>query len=427
MFRIKAIRKSLRILFANLTVIFAVFFIIWISFIPEPLKYRYDISVKLVLIALLALSLLKHKFDLKDYFIYKNKLFWIYLFLFSLNIWFAKDRLTAYKYYSDFIIMAVLIYFLIINEFKTEYIKKILYFLCLCATLVSLIGFLEMIFKSNIIYERFIDNYYYGRFIFQGRMMSTLIHPNILGSYFIGCIPLSFYFYKKATGSSRYVNLAIFLFILSGAFLTFSRGTWFACLIMISIVMLVKKRVAWLIFIWVAALLFSLLVSYPFFSENFRYRFGMEYLWEYLKSGHRTNAYIATVRMIEQHPFVGVGLNHYRMLFNQYLNISLPRELIIPDSIYLMHLAEAGLLGFAGFIIFLTDIIKKGSYCCRNLNSDFKDMSFAILVGFAALLFNMAFFDGFLWKTPFYLFWLSVGILGALYKNSYSSATLSHE
>jgi len=412
----------------KIILIFAVFFVIWISFIPEPLKLKYNISVKLVLNVLLALSLLRHRSDLADYFIYKNKLFWIYIFLFSLNIWFAKDRLTAYGYYSDFIIIAVPIYFLMINEFKAEHIKKILYLLCSCAAFVSLIGFLEMILKSNMIYEKFIYNYYYGRFIVQGRMMSTLIHPNILGSYFIGCIPLSFYFYKNETRDrARYVNLAIFLFVLSGAFLTFSRGTWFACLIMISIVMLAKRRIAWLIFIWAVVLLSSLIVSQPFISENFRYRFGMEYLWEYLKSGHRTKAYIATARMIEQHPFVGVGLNHYRMLFSQYLNVNLPREVIIPDSIYLMHLAEAGLLGFAGFIIFLTSVIKKGFYCLRNLNGDFRDMSFAILVGFTALLFNMAFFDGFLWKTSFYLFWLFAGILGALYKDSYSSATLSHE
>ncbi|MCX6723470.1 MAG: O-antigen ligase family protein [Candidatus Staskawiczbacteria bacterium] len=276
-----------------------------------------------------------------------------------------------------------------------------------------------MILKSNIIYERFVNNYFYGRFIAQGRMMSTLMHPNILGAYFIGCIPLAFYFYKnEARDRTRYVNLAIFLFILSGVFLTFSRGTWFACLIMISIVMFSKKRVA---------LSFSLIVSQPFISENLKYRFGMEYLWEYLKNGHRTIAYIVTAKMIEQHPFVGVGLSHYRMLFDQYLNIKLPREVMIPDSIYLMHLAEAGLLGFTGFIIFLTSIIKKGFYCCRNLNGDFRNISFAMLVGFTALLFNMAFFDGFLWKTSFYLFWLFAGILSALYKDSYSSTSPSYK
>ena len=205
--------------------VFLIIFIAWISFVPEPLKYQYNMTVKLILFALLALSLYKHGFSLSRYFIHGNEFFWLYMILFSLNIWFASDWLRAHRYYSDFLIISASVYFLVINEIKKDNARNFLYALCVCAAMVSMLGFLEMISGANFLYERFVSNYFYGRFITQHRMMSTLIHPNVLGSYLITCAPLAYYFYRTEDNPrARYINLVIFLFIILAVFLTFSRG-----------------------------------------------------------------------------------------------------------------------------------------------------------------------------------------------------------
>jgi O-antigen ligase len=103
------------------------------------------------------------------------------------------------------------------------------------------------------------------------------------------------------------------------------------------------------------------------------------------------------------------------MLFNQYSGgIKLPYEIMIPDSIYLMHLAETGLIGFTGLILFLINIFKKAVSFYKRMEGDNKDMSFALILGFTGLLINLASFDGFLWRTPFYLFWMLAGAIAGL-------------
>jgi len=384
-------------------------FVAWVSFAPDPVHCSYGGMFKIALFGLLALSLSARRFDAAGYFINKNEFFWIYLVLFSFNIWFASDRFAAYEYYSDFVLTAAPIYFLITNEIKKIDIKKALYGLCVCAGAVSVIGFFEMLLKTNFIYERFAENYYYGRFIVQGRMMSTFTHPNILGSYLIMCVPPAYYFYRSEYRRGiRHVNLAIFALICSAVFLTFSRGTWIAGLLMVSVWLLFRRRYGRLVFIWIAFFLLIAFLSSPFISGNVRYRFGMPYLWEYLRDSHRTNAYFVTYNMLKDHPFVGIGLGNYRQLFGVYSNVQFPFEVMIPDSVYLMHLAEAGLIGFAGFLIFLGNLLRK---CLAYLKKNDKGMFFAVFMGFTGMLFNMASYDMFMWKAPFNLYWFFAAVL----------------
>lgn len=390
-------------------------FIAVISFFPEPLIACYNSSLELVLALALGLSLYKNKFNLSEYFIKKNGIFWIYLGLISINIWFAGDRLLAYGYYRYFVITAVLVYFLIKNEVRPGNIRIILHALVICAALVAMAGFLELIFRHNLIYEKFVDNYFYSRFIRESRMMSTMMHPNVLGSYLVALVPAAYYFYKEEKALKiKYINLAIFLLILLAIFLTFSRGTWMAGLLMVSLWLLLRKKNQAVFFIWGMFFLVIILLSMPFISDNIRFRYSMDYLFRYLKYSHRVLAYFVTGGMLNSHPFAGIGFGHYRVLFNQYSNAPLVYEIRIPESVYLMHLAEAGLMGFIGFIIFLWNIVRK---CLqryyRDADDGWKKISFSVFMGFTGFLFNMATYDAFLWKTPFYLFWLFSGILAA--------------
>lgn len=119
----------------------------------------------------------------------------MYLVLISSGLWVATNKKTAGDFYLDLIISAVLIYFLVKNEFRKDNANAILCSFCIFAAAVSIFGFIEMITGKNILYQSTINNIFYNRFIEQKRMMSTLIHPNVLGSYLLPCAPIPYYLY----------------------------------------------------------------------------------------------------------------------------------------------------------------------------------------------------------------------------------------
>jgi len=386
---------------------FIIVFIAWVSFVPEPWQLKCGLQVKYALSILLLLSFWRHKFDFEDYFFRgSDAWFWVYLFLISLNIPFAQDKKLALGFYKDFSLSVILVFFLIRNELTQSNIKKIFYVLCLFAAAVCLFGFWEVLTKTNIIYVKLMYSDFYTRYIKLGRMMSTLIHPNILGAYLIACLPIAVYFYKAAEHIKvRIINRGIILVILAAIILTYSRGTYVAFVLMVFISSLLKRRIRWVVIVGLICIIFLLAVSTIPGHGNVFVRFRYDHLVPYALHGHRTAQYLVTFYMLKVHPLAGIGLNSYRQLFNQYTHLRFPYEVMIPDSIYLMQLAEAGIIGFFGFILFLGGLFWNARRMYRRLSGDDKDLFLAIMMGFLALLFNMAFFDGFLWRTPLYLFW----------------------
>lgn len=389
-------------------------FIAWISFLPEGIQEQKKLAVYFFLCLVLILSLLADKFNPKIYLSFRDDLFfWIYFFLLSLNIWFAPDKKSALSLYLDFCLPAILIYFLFkrASANGTIVLKRILYALCLCAGLVSFFGLVEMITHSNLIYNNFVPIPWYSRYI-GVRMMSTLVHPNVLGSYLIVSVPLSYYFYRNSRDlGSRSINLLLLLMIILALLLTFSRGSLLAFLLMLSFWLWIKDKKKWIIYLWLVFVLAALLISLCHLSDRSLTRFGMANLWDDLKYNHRLNNYLVSWNMFRQHPFVGIGLDHFRPLFQQYSSRQLPYEFQVPESIYLMHLAEGGLFGFLGLVLLIGDALKKGwqKYCKSNAID--RAMLLAILLGFIGFLLNMSTYDGLLWKTPFYLFWIFLAII----------------
>jgi len=411
----------LKILIHRVVASFFILFILWISFFPEPLQIRYKDTTFFILLSLLFLSFLKNGFDPRRYFFQKRDLFiWLYLVLISFNLWFAQDKKLAMGFYKDLSVVVIALYFLIKNELRFEEIKSMMRVLAISAGLISLFGLWEMVSGTNIIYEKYIGNVFYSRFI-GNRMMATLIHPNILGSYLISCFPLAYYFFKdERLKRCRWINMPILILISIGAILTFSRGTWIAFILMVSLWGLLRKRWKPVVFIWIAFFIFIMAANQPLsnLNKSIRYRFNIGTLINYTKYSHRTTQYLVTSNMLREHPLAGIGLNHYRMLFDKYSARKFSYEVMIPDSVYLMHLAETGLLGFCGLVIILIVVLRRGFNRLRTLNANERNLFFAILIGFIGLLFSMAFFDGFLWKTPLYLFWVFITILSDVIKTN---------
>lgn len=390
-------------------VLFAALFC-WISFFPQPVQDKYGIYARVFLGFFLLAFILDNKcrrrlFSLCDWPL------WLFLISLLAGTVSATDKNVAWKAYFYITITLFFIFYigkgLYLNTKNQNIVSLVI---CICSSLVALIGILELSFGKNILYENFIDNPFYERYIrFNPRLMSTQLNPAVLGSYLLGCLPFSFYLFKNKSLCLRL--LGIFSSLLGAAviLLTFSRG------VMLGLVALL------LFYLWnsrkqkmFSLLLFSLiplvLICSCQKSINFN-RFGFNRFisgsYDSIISEYRLNRVNMTLKISKDYPLFGIGFNHFRSRFNEYcVEKDKGRELyefMVPDNMYLTFLAETGLVGIFGFLIFIIFLFKNG---LKKIKESLIPMS--ALVG---LLVNMGGYDLFYWSNPYILFCLICGLI----------------
>ena len=401
--------------------------ILFIIFLPvcELINYRSDdLFAWFLLGIILFLSLSKQKFNISKYFFSKNTLFfWAYLLLASLNVWFAQDKNIAFSYYKFLGLTSILIFFTFRNEINRDNIEKIFYVHCVCAAIVSVIGFIEMFLGSSFIYENYFNNYYYTRYLYQHRMMSTLVHPIILGQYLVTALPLAYYFYKSAASwKMKSLNFIVLFVITLALICTFSRGAWLAFICVFSLWFLIEKKFWKIAVMWSALLFFIFFVASSFVAEDIMMRFSRYRLFSSFNYWQRIVSYSVAFAMLKAHPLIGIGFGNFRMLFDKFSGLGIDYEFKIPESIYLMHLAEAGILGFMGFFLFLGNIIRQSIRRYKELCEKEKKLFLAFLMSFTAILINMAFYDGFMWRSSFYLFWVFAAVISGIALTRYRAS-----
>jgi len=379
-------------------------FIFWLSFLSELLPLSKNIYFFYFSWGVFLWGILTHKDVRRKVYGKENILFWVYLSGIAISSW-KVNFLYGSGIYRDttfvkFVSFIIPTYFLARYFLTPEILKKLVLFWILCGIIVVLIGIGEFFFHENLIYKRFIYNFFYERFISTHRMMATFIHPNILGAYLITLLPLTFY-YKK----DRWLFYSSFSVIITGIILSFSRGTWMAGILITFIYLIAKKKIKIVVLLVVFILIFTtflqFLSSESLLSWELKRRLGIINLVNYILKGHRTYRYWIGWKMFLDYPFSGVGWGCFRTMIDNYASPGvLSHEIKIPDSVYLMHLAESGIIGFLPFIGLIFSTLKKQ-----------KDKLSPVAFSFYGLGFNFFTFDGFLWTSTLLLFWFLLGIL----------------
>jgi len=390
-----------------------VFFLAWLSFIPQTLQARYLPIVEFYILGLLFISLCKHRFNLRDYFFKKNDIFiWIYFFLMSVGLINATNRNQALGYYVYLVVMGGGIYFLFRNFINSDNIIILSKALVIFACMVGAIGLLEMVTSKNI-FHGIIHEYYYKKFILEKRIMSTLENPAILGHYLLTCAPFSYYFYKiEKDRFKKRLYLIYSVIVALALIMTFSRAAIIGGIVILCAYLWMQRKRKVILMIFGALISASFLVLLlPKDCYVIRYRFGIIYILDYIFNSHRTIHYLVSLNMFKEHPFFGIGLLQYRESFSQYASVSLPFIIRVPESSYLMHIAETGIFGFSGFIFMLVWLFNKGRMLIKGGSSSIFLFVFLSFIGF---IFNMGTYDALLWHTPFYLFWILAGTISAL-------------
>ena len=335
-------------------IIFVIFLIGWISLCGETLQAEYKDFTFLGLLFFLFASFiykLPKGFSLVDF------MFFLFIFSVTLGLNYSTNKSTALHYYALIILPMFFLYFSLHGKSK-DLIYPIAWGLFAFGFIISGIGILEIIFRKNIIYELWIDNYFYQRFIhLTPRIMSTQMHPTAFGSFLLGCIPFSYLLFSQARKPYRIlIGLAIILFVMNIIF-TFSRGNilGLASLSFIYFLSVKKSRYIPTLLIGLFALI---IISSTVLVKQFNFvRFSAHALTSGWWRAEKEKSLI-TLKMLKDYPFSGAGLGHYRINFDKYSSNAykqLEKELVktgrnpeewkIADNTYFSILAETGLLG----------------------------------------------------------------------------------
>lgn len=390
----------------------------WLSFFPQPLQGQYALYTRIFL-GLFLLLLLFEKGNFKKFFDFQDWPLWVFLAGLSAGLVSTQDKKIAWETYFNLVFNLFFLFYIgkaLLSEEKNRgWIARVI---CISSGLVAGIGIVELHFGKNILYESFMSNIFYERYI-GSRPMSTQFNPVALGSYLLGCLPFSFYLLKDKRLYLRLSGSFFSLPVLIVIILTFSRGVFLGLIALLSFYLWKRQKKTILTLFLFSLILF---VSVCSFQKNINLnRLGFKRLilgsHDSMISEYRLNRVKMALTIAKDYPFFGIGFNHFRIRFDEYCaDRDRGKELYefrIPDNMYLTFLAETGIVGTSGFLVFIFLLFKRAfrriSEIKNNEKRHFLVISMSALIG---LLVNMGAYELFYWYNPYMLFCLLCGFVG---------------
>jgi len=396
------------------------FFIVlfaWISFFPQPIQDRYGIFVRIFLGIFLLILLLERKY-LKYLFSFQDWPLWLFVICLSPNIFIATDKnldLNTYLYLT-----ITLIFLFYIGKgmyYSYQDINTVNIVICICSGFVASLAVFELIFSFNPLYEHFIENPFYERYISGWvRPMSTLFNPAPLASYLLLSLPFSIYGLTRKNLTNKICGFIVFVISVPCLILTFCRSSYLGLIFMLSLFLLITKKYKNILVIYFI-LLFLFSLPYPFSRLSPK---GICIDGTGIFSAYRMNRLKMVFGMLKSSPLFGVGLNHFRILFEKYYPVKsdlsfIVYEIKIPDNMYLSLLAETGIGGFLGFSIFMTSLFKRAFKQFKDSkNENIKLILFVPVFSLIGLLLSMGGYELFYWTSPYMFFCLLCGFISGI-------------
>ncbi len=405
-----------------LSLVFFVILFAWISFFPQPVQEKYRLFVFLFLFLFFFFLLIERRFN-----IFKLSDIPLFCFLLGIgiNVIFARDTQVALKSYLDLALPVFLLYYLVCGtSFSGAGLKYLAITISLISIAVAMLGIFEALFAFNPLYEYFIENCFYPRYISRFvRPMSTQFNPVVLGSYLLASLPFNFFLFRQRRRSLKTLGAMGVVVCLVIAVLTFSRGVFLGLSAMAAFYLFLRRKRLLSVGLLIAALssivLLAAYLPYPFSRLSADSMIGRR-CWGVLSS-YRLNRCIMASEMLEDYPLAGAGLKHFRIKFYEYYPAEgpVPYESRIADNMYLSLLAESGLIGFSAFLFFIFSIFKK-SYITLKRSGPVERSGLALIIsGLVGLLVNAAGYELFYWPGPYMYLCVYIGLIEAFYRGSF--------
>ena len=420
----------------------------WIALFPQPVQDSYWLHIK-IFSGLFLLFLALNKKYLRHLFSFQDWPLWLFLLCLLSGIACATSKNTALKTYL----------YLVTNFFTLFYIGKALFrfdedrelvsiVISVCCAIIVVIGIVQLFFAESIFYRYFIFGAHYRPRDL--RLQSTQYNPIVLGSFLLGSLPFNFYFLRGRSLYRRILGIFCSLLCVIVILLTFSMAAFLGLTAALSFWLWKKERKKILIMLLGLLVLFAVTFSLQK-SVNFKRLSPNRILLSAEKDNYRFKLVIMSLKMFRDHPFFGVGFNHFRIKFLEYYDKAkeLPRyefrlpdnmyppyefrlpdnmylfmerydrisgrphyEFRVPDNMYLALLSETGIVGALGFFVFIFFLFRRG---LKNFNRlKYENTGRAALIALTALtglLVNMAAYELFYWNNPYMLFCLICGFI----------------
>ncbi|MBI4136631.1 O-antigen ligase family protein [Candidatus Roizmanbacteria bacterium] len=180
------------------------------------------------------------------------------------------------------------------------------------------------------------------------RPYGTFPHPNVLAGFLVVLFPLVL---NTLSSVSKKITVPLSVFLLLTLVITFSRSAWIVAGILLIVMLMSNQHYVKIhkspsgIGMALTILIIGLL---PILSERFLNLSSVD-----MQSiTRRMDLNYAAMEMVTDYPLFGVGLNNFLVTLPHYLKINSYQDIQPAHNIYLLLVAEWGIVGFA-LIMFL--------------------------------------------------------------------------
>lgn len=242
-----------------------------------------------------------------------------------------------------------------------------------------------------------------------GRASTLFTAWNGLGTVLIITTSLVMGYILWRGGKFRYLLIPYFGLILPVLFLSRSRGGWFGFAVMSGIFALFNRKVLaiFLIIILISGCIFW---SFPSLKERLFSSFSYE------KNFSRVVIWKATLRMIQDHPILGIGTGNFFTVYPKYrLPEATEKEVAYAHNIFLEVAAEFGFIGLTLFCLILLSLIYMGFSLALTGNPFYQ----GVFAGFIGVLVHQQ-VDIPIWSIGIGgIFWMMVGLIIGMYRHEF--------
>lgn len=392
---------------------FYLFLLCLVALILQPV---FDINIVTILYFLIAVFLINSQGIVKDIDRVDILLF-LFIAIVSFGLFYAQDLNIALRRFS----LTYLPLFLIYTVSKSQN-KNLCRFVVNSMLFVGLAVSIFMIFEfftgKNFIFQSFFANGYFSTpYFYKNRAFGPFYHPTIAGFFLVTCLPACRLLLCADRDKVKLVVGTISFVCISLAIIaTLSK---MALIVMFFIYLWYLRQRTQLVKKLILGTFLFLFIAVLSKFNVFRHYFGPDIFFITFK--YRLMSLATAIRMIVAHPFLGVGLDHFRLLFFDYVAHPIrdyflrAPDNMIPDNMYLMVLVENGIFAFLAFILFILSLVKKAILkLIKTKNGSDRVLVEVIFVSFLAAFVHIFSFDAFYWSTPLILFWMFAGFLQRL-------------
>jgi len=368
----------------NLNIIFIVILFIWASFFIEPLQSRYYLSMEIILFLVFV-----DVWARKGNAIFKSGSIplWVFIISLSLNVFFVVTKEKTSTAYLNIALPMVFIYYITSETICDEYA---FYFLartiCICSIFIALIWITGRIVATEHIYK---------------------LNPKVLASCLVYSWPFSLFLFKRDKGVYRRLAMASLILGTLVIILTFSRMALFGLVAMITFYFVIHRKYILL------KLFYGILLIIAFISSIFSYPFNSFSIGYMIVDGQTSvfsvwnlTKFMIMLDKIKEHPFIAMGLRNGEIFNNTYLTI----------------LAESGIIGFSGFLLFILYLFRILWKNLKLSDSESQKRWFlvAVFMSYIGLLIDMIGYDVIYWSSPYLYFCILTGLITALCSKNYN-------